>query len=139
MFTRKKKPSALTEEIQKITDDYEKLAKEQKDRILALREENRQLHTRLDACLQEKEAIASTLLRAEQTSQQLLEQTKQRCEQLLSGAHRKEENSQKRIEAHQSTLRELAVQCENILNGIESELKHPAGFPLELITKKKQA
>ena len=131
MFTRKKKPSALTEEIQKITDDYEKLAKEQKDRILALREENRQLHTRLDACLQEKEAIASTLLRAEQT--------KQRCEQLLSEAHRKEENSQKRIEAHQSTLRELAVQCENILNGIESELKHPAGFPLELITKKKQA
>ena len=139
MFTRKKKPSALTEEIQKITDDYEKLAKEQKDRILALREENRQLHTRLDACLQEKEAIASTLLRAEQTSQQLLEQTKQRCEQLLSEAHRKEENSQKRIEAHQSTLRELAVQCENILNGIESELKHPAGFPLEHITKKKQA
>ena len=115
------------------------MAKEQKDRILALREENRQLHTRLDACLQEKEAIASTLLRAEQTSQQLLEQTKQRCEQLLSEAHRKEENSQKRIEAHQSTLRELAVQCENILNGIESELKHPAGFPLELITKKKQA
>ena len=49
MFTRKKKPSALTEEIQKITDDYEKLAKEQKDRILALREENRQLDTRLDA------------------------------------------------------------------------------------------
>ena len=131
MFTRKKKPSALTEEIQKITDDYERLAKEQKDRILALREENRQLHTRLDACLQEKEAIASTLLRAEQTSQQLLEQTKQRCEQLLSEAHRKEENSQKRIEAHQSTLRELAVQCENILNGIEAELKHPAGFPLE--------
>ena len=41
MLMKKNKSSELTQEIQKITQDYEKLAKEQKDRILMLREENR--------------------------------------------------------------------------------------------------
>ena len=74
MLMKKNKSSELTQEIQKITQDYEKLAKEQKDRILMLREENRTLNEKLEACQKERDAISSTLVRAEQASQQLIDQ-----------------------------------------------------------------
>ncbi len=138
MFMRRSNSPDLTQEIQKMTQDYEKLSKEQKDRILSLREENRSLSAKLEACLKEKEAISSTLVRAEQTSQQLIQQAKQRCDQLISDAYRKEEASKKRIEEHRAMLQGLAIQCENILNSIENELKGPSGcISLELVSKKK--
>ena len=137
MLMKKNKSSELTQEIQKITQDYEKLAKEQKDRILMPREENRTLNEKLEACQKERDAISSTLVRAEQASQQLIDQAKQRSEQIIGDAYRKEAASRKRIEEHRALLRELAVQCENILTGIENELKRPSSiFSLEVVNKK---
>lgn len=134
---KQNKSASLTQEIQRITQDYEKLAKEQKERILALREENRALSEKLENCLKEKGAIATALVRAEQTGQQLIGQAKKRSEQILSEAYKKEDASRRRIEEHRALLRTLAVQCENILTSIENELGHPAGgFSLEVINKK---
>ena len=80
MFLRKSTSDDLSREIQQLTQDYEKLAKEQKERILALREQNRTLNAQLEACLQEKTAVANTLIHAEQAGRQLIEDAKQRSD-----------------------------------------------------------
>ena len=67
----------------------------------------------------------------------MIDQAKQRSEQIIGDAYRKEAASRKRIEEHRALLRELAVQCENILTGIENELKRPSSiFSLEVVNKK---
>jgi len=139
MFLRKSTSDDLSREIQQLTQDYEKLAKEQKERILALREQNRTLNAQLEACLQEKTAVANTLIHAEHAGRQLIEDAKQRSDQLLSEAYRKEAASRKRIQTHRSMLEELAHSCEQILTNIEAELKQSSSvFTLDL-SENKQA
>jgi len=137
MSLKRKTAAELAEEIQRITEEYEKLAKEQKDRILLLRDENRSLVQQLKQANEEKAAIAAALIRAERTSLQIIEEAKNRSEGILADARRKESFTKQRIKEGSALLEELAERCESISKCIDVELEKTRGkFYFELISKK---
>ncbi len=137
MLRTKKTARDLMEEIRQITEEYEKLAKEQKERILSLREENHDLAARLKQAEAQKAAVAAALIRAEWSSLQIVDDAKNRANRILSDAQKKELSAKQRVCEHNVLLGELAVQCERILKGIERELEKSKGkLPFELLSQK---
>lgn len=58
--------------LQKVRNDYEQCLKSQKERILILRNENKELSTMLEVYKNNEHYIASALTRAEETAQMIL-------------------------------------------------------------------
>ncbi len=133
----KRKKIDFNEEIKKITADYEEVAREQKERIIALREENHVLAEKLQACEKQKETIAAALIRGEQVRQAIIEAANRKSEKILGEARRNEELAERKIAEHHAELKYLRDKCERILRYMDDEMvKNKSSFTLELVSKK---
>ncbi len=120
-----------------LTEDYESLAKEQKDRILALRNENAELLQRLRAYEESESALSAALVKAERTAGEIISAAKDRAEGIIAAAREEERKTKDRLKEHTLLLSDLAERCDNIMKNIQNELRRtPKGFTLELISKK---
>lgn len=120
-----------------LTEDYEALAKEQKDRIMALRNENMELNQRLAAYEQSEAALSAALVKAEHTASEIISAARERAEGIIGEARDEEKKTKERLKEHTLLLADLAERCDNIMKNIQSELKKaPKGFTLELISRK---
>ena len=120
-----------------LTEDYESLAKEQKDRILALRNENAELLQRLRAYEESESALSAALVKAERTAGEIISAAKDRAEGIIAAAREEERKTKDRLKEHTLLLSDLAERCDNIMKNIQNELRRaPKGFTSELISKK---
>ena len=120
-----------------LTEDYESLAKEQKDRILALRNENAELLQRLRAYEESESALSAALVKAERTAGEIISAAKDRAEGIIAAAREEERKTKDRLKEHTLLLSDLAERCDNIMKNIQNDLRRtPKGFTLELISKK---
>lgn len=127
------KSEEYTIQIKKLTSDYEKITCEQKERIMALRDQNRALQKRLLKAEQDKEAVSLALIRAESASKAIIESAKKRADQIVTNARQKEDTSYTKLQEHKRALHELASRCDNIKSAIAHELSRPSNaFLLEL-------
>ena len=120
-----------------LTEDYESLAKEQKNRILALRNENAELLQRLRAYEESESALSAALVKAERTAGEIISAAKDRAEGIIAAAREEERKTKDRLKEHTLLLSDLAERCDNIMKNIQNALRRaPKGFTLELISKK---
>ncbi len=120
-----------------LTEDYESLAKEQKDRILALRNENAELLQRLRAYEESESALSAALVKAERTAGEIISAAKDRAEGIIAAAREEERKTKDRLKEHTLLLSDLAERCDNIMKNIQNALRRaPKGCTLELISKK---
>ena len=77
-----------------LTEDYESLAKEQKDRILALRNENAELLQRLRAYEESESALSAALVKAERTAGEIISAAKDRAEGIIAAAREEAEGGE---------------------------------------------
>lgn len=120
-----------------LTEDYESLAREQKDRILTLRNENAELLQRLRAYEESESALSAALVKAERTAGEIISAAKDRAEGIIAAAREEERKTKDRLKEHTLLLSDLAERCDNIMKNIQNELRRaPKGFTLELISKK---
>lgn len=120
-----------------LTEDYENLAKEQKERILTLRNENAALSQRLKAYEEKEAALSAALVNAERAASQIINAARERAEGIIGEAREEERKTKERLREHTLLLSDLADRCDNIMKNIHNELrKAPKGFCLELINKK---
>lgn len=126
-----------SERIRQLTIDYEKVTKEQKERIMALREENQELQKRLQSYEESRHAIAQALLDAERAGRAIIERAKEQAERVTREANEKKRKSEECVQQNTLLLQDLSNRCETILKGIEAELQPaPRSFSLGLVSSK---
>jgi len=85
--------------LKKVRDDYELCLKNQKERIVQLREENRELSNMLEMYKNNERYISNVMTRAEETAQSILQQAQTQAKQKLEQA-RSEARQYKAAEAN---------------------------------------
>lgn len=103
-------------------EEYEKIISEQKKRIIALREEKKELEQKLSFIEAQKSLISEALVDARRTSDTTIRDARRAAAQIVSdatGRARREENA---VNDCQRRLRELDACCEHILLSIRKQL-----------------
>ena len=137
MIAKRNRQADPRARLAQLTEDYESLAKEQKDRIMALRNENAELLQRLKAYEESESALSAALVKAERTASEIISAARERAEAIMSDAREEERKTKERLKEHTLLLSDLAERCDHIMKNIQNELrKAPKGFTLELINKK---
>ena len=72
--------------LQKVRNDYELCLKEQKERIVALREDNRDKAARIEAYKDNERHIVSAITKAEETAQSIVEEAQAKAKKRLDMA-----------------------------------------------------
>ena len=88
------------ERLAQLTEDYENLAKEQKERILTLRNENAALNQRLKAYEEKEAALSAALVNAERTAAQIINSARERAEGIIGEAREEERKTKERLRQH---------------------------------------
>lgn len=112
----------LDKQIQAVREEYEAITKEQKDRILALREEKNQLAEQLETYAKNRDLIASALLQAERAAEETIAHAKAKASAILEDAEKNRRKAVQNMEYYNALLEDLGVRCENILDCIQKEL-----------------
>ncbi len=113
--------------------DYEQVIKEQRERIITLRDENSLLKKDLDELKTKKEEISRAILSAEKSKTLIIEEAKKRAEQILLAAKNDAKQNEQSVRYYCNSLYELEVRCERILEGISRELKKTDRASLKLV------
>ncbi len=137
MIAKRNREADPRARLAQLTQDYESLAKEQKERIMALRNENAELLKRLKGYEESESALSAALVKAERTAGEIISAARERAEGIIGEAREEERKTKERLKEHTLLLSDLAERCDNIMKNIQNELrKAPKGFTLELINKK---
>lgn len=108
--------------IESIKKEYEETGASQKDRILALRNENASLKSELSDLEEKKSMLLTALISAQKSSKEIIEAAKHQAVSIVEAAEAREREIEKTIESHTKSLDELKVHCETILKSIDLEI-----------------
>jgi len=139
----KYKADQVDEYIAELRKEYEDLASQQRQRIMDLRNENSEIKKEMQDFEGKKSMIISTLMSAQNTSKEIIDNAKKQADLIVEEAGRKEENLLETIERYTDMLVELGQRCQNIQDAIEHELdkldrtKKPNLFGIEPYKKAK--
>ena len=124
--------NTVTARVKEATEEYERITKEQKDRITELREENARLQEQLDELEKSREAIVGALIGARKTADEMVADAKIQADIILQRAEERCAAREQSIKAHIEKLLALRDSCERIMKQIDAELdqdtqnrKHP--------------
>ena len=78
--------NTVTARVKEATEEYERITKEQKDRITELREENARLQEQLDELEKSREAIVGALIGARKTADEMVADAKIQADTILQRA-----------------------------------------------------
>ena len=138
MISKNKSKESQAERIAQLTKDYEKLLKEQKDRILALRDENQLLQDKLKTFENSRSAIVAAMVGAQKASQEIISASKQEAQSILDKAEQKRKRLEEDANEYRNMLADLSARCDRIGQAIDQELRRTSsrGFGLELVASK---
>lgn len=119
--------------LSKDLSDYEQIIKEQRRRIIDLRDENLSLKSRITKLEQERNNIAAAIIAAEQSKARILSEAKQHADKIIAAAESDRKKSELSVKYYCNSLRDLETRCERILDGISRELNKAEAANLRLI------
>jgi len=104
--------------LSKVRIDYEKCLKEQKERILKLREENREMATVIERYKNSEKLIIGAITRAEETAQSIVSAAEKKAEERLARVVDEEKQIRMAVEAGCQRLYKLRRASEAIYRAI---------------------
>ena len=104
--------------LSKVRIDYEKCLKEQKERILKLRDENKDLTTMLDQYKHNEKLIVGAMTRAEETAQSIVNAAEKKARERLARVEDEEKQIRMAVEAGCQRLYKLKRASEAIYRAI---------------------
>lgn len=102
----------------KVRNDYELCLKEQKERIISLRNENRELAQTLAGFRSNEQYIIGAITRAEETAQAILNQAKVQADEILEQAKREQQQIKTAVEGCYEKLQRLRITSEDIYRAV---------------------
>ena len=138
MISKNKSKESQASQIAQLTKDYEKLLKEQKDRILALRDENQLLQDKLKAFENSRNAIVAAMVNAQKAGQEIISASKEQAQDILDKAEQKRKRLEAGANEYRNMLADLSARCDRIGEAIDQELRrtNSRSFGLELVSNK---
>lgn len=124
MIIKRKKncDDSLSEQLVELSADYEALAKDQKERITALREQNMELEARIRKHEENQNAIVTTLLNAQKTAEEMLARAKEKARNIEREAEDRARYTEQSYMQHNERLNDLRERCNSILSAITTEM-----------------
>lgn len=113
-------------DFQKIKADYESIIKEQKERIMSLREENDKLKQSLKEFKEKNDSIVAALVTAQQVSEQITAHAKRSSADIQRAAAEQLAKKQQAVAFYDEQLHQLRNTCFSILSQIDNELENGA-------------
>ena len=104
--------------LQKVRDDYEQCLKSQKERIVVLRSENKELSRLIEMYKNDERYIASAMTRAEETAQVILAQAEAQANRRIEQAHREAQHIKAAAEGCYKRLCSLKKASESIYKAV---------------------
>jgi len=86
--------------LEKVRDDYERCLKDQKDRIIKLREENKQMTAQIGQYRQNEAYVVGAMAKAEKAAEEIIEEARQNAKLTV-----------RRAESQQAQIRTAAQVC----------------------------
>lgn len=123
---KKLSDSNITARIKEATEEYERITKEQKDRIMELREENSRLMEKLEEMERSKEAIVGALVGARKTADEMIADAKIQAEVIVQRAEERSAAREQSVKAYIEKLLTLRDSAERIMKQIDAELDKDA-------------
>ena len=118
--------------LQSITE-YENVIREQRQRIISLRDENTVLKKHIEELEKQKDNVAGALIAAEKHKAQIIEDAKLRAAKIVEAAELSRKKSEMTVKYYCNSLCELEVRCGRILDSITRELNKTDRTNLRLI------
>ena len=115
--------------------ELDTVIREQRKRIVDLRDENMALKARIERLTAERKEVTMILIEAEKLKAQIINEAHAKADEIISAAEKERKNSELAVKYHSGALSDLEVRCENILNSISRELNRRDGNRLRLVTK----
>jgi len=111
----------------KIRNDYEECLKEQKECIMRLKDENRQMFARLEKHLNNERYIIAAITRAEETAQSIIAGAKQQATQDILGLRSEERRLRLSVSGGYERLKKLGEASKSIYSAVEKALGENVG------------
>jgi cell division septum initiation protein DivIVA len=102
----------------KVRNDYEQCLKEQKDRIITLRDENRELNNQLVQFRQNEQYIIGAITRAEETAQTIIAEAQNQAKIIVQKAKSEEKLMKTAVEGCYQKLCRLKSASEEIYRAV---------------------
>lgn len=103
----------------KIRDDYENCLKEQKDRIIELREENREMHYIIENYESNEKHIIDVISKAEETAEAIIKEAEGKAKSIIETAKNEEKQLRYDVEVSCQRLYKLKRASEAIFRSVE--------------------
>lgn len=113
--------------------EYEQVIRDQRKRIIDLRDENHILKSRVEELEQERKSVADAMLLAQHSRERILADARDRAEKILAAAETSRKKSELAVKYYCSSLKDLETRCANILEGISRELNRPDEQRLRIV------
>ena len=104
--------------LKKVRSDYEKCLKEQKDRILKLRDENKEMAQMVGKYKDNEKYIIGAITRAEETAQSIINDAEQRADHIIKKAQNEKMQIMMAIEGCYNRLLKLRQASESIYRAV---------------------
>ena len=102
--------------------EYEKVIREQKERIVVMRDENRALQKKIDDYRSKEQVIAAAMINAERASGEVIKNAKRAAGQIMHDAEEHALRQESMVNSYTAQLKELDKCCEAILCSIRQHL-----------------
>ncbi len=113
--------------------EYEQVIRDQRKRIIDLRDENHVLKCRVEELEQERKSVADAMLLAQHSRERILADARDRAEKILAAAETSRKKNELAVKYYCSSLKDLETRCANILEGISRELNRPDEQRLRIV------
>lgn len=109
--------------LKKVRNDYENCLKEQKNRIIALRDENKEMSSLLSKYKENEQFIIGAITKAEQTARAIISDAEQQAKKRLQHAEAEEVNLRIAVQKNYDRLRRLKTASEAIYRAVLSTMR----------------
>lgn len=116
------KHAAESKKIEELRADYENVIKNQKERILQLREDNTELCKKISELENRKNDLVNALMDARAKGDEIIREAKAQAEKIIKDAENEKMHAQNTAFLYQSSLRDLETRSQRILQSIRKEL-----------------
>ena len=116
------KHAAESRKIEEMRTDYESVIRNQKERILQLREDNAELCKTISEYESRKTDMVNALMDARAKSEEILRDAQASADKIRKEAEQEKLHAQNTILLYQNSLRDLETRSQRILQSIQKEL-----------------
>lgn len=116
--------------LKKVRKDYENCLKEQKDRIIALRDENKEMVTKIEKYKSNEQYIINAITNAEATAQSIIAQAEQKARQRLAKVQSEEKQIKLAVNGCYNRLQKLRRASESIYHAVSKVVGEHTELPI---------